>query len=122
LKRKPFANRQSYLPEQFLSSNVNIRTDAYGGSPKKRCEFTLELMDALAEAVGEENTALRLTPFGLYNQSRGMQRMETWSHLCTGFKARHPGLSYVSFIEPVSFSSFLFLSFAGAVSIHDQVA
>jgi hypothetical protein len=59
-------------------------------------------MDELAQAVGEENTALRLSPFGLYNQTRGMQRMETWTHLCTELKAKHPKLSYISFIEPVS--------------------
>jgi 2,4-dienoyl-CoA reductase-like NADH-dependent reductase (Old Yellow Enzyme family) len=26
-----------YLVEQFLSSNVNVRTDEYGRSPEKRC-------------------------------------------------------------------------------------
>lgn len=97
--------RHRYLPEQFLSSNINIRTDAYGGSPQKRCKFTLELMDQLTEVVGEENIALRLSPFGLYNQSRGTERMETWSHLCHELKARHPRLSYISFIEPVSAES-----------------
>jgi 2,4-dienoyl-CoA reductase-like NADH-dependent reductase (Old Yellow Enzyme family) len=79
-----------------------VRTDAYGGSPEKRCTFTLELMDGLAEAVGEENTALRLTPFGLYNYTRGTERMATWSHLSRELKARHPNLSYISFIEAVS--------------------
>lgn len=89
-----------YLPEQFLSSNANKRTDRYGGSPEKRCTFVLELMDAVAGAVGEENLAIRLTPFGLFNQSRGEQRVETWTHLCRELKRRHPRLSYVSFVEP----------------------
>lgn len=93
-----------YLPEQFLSSNINVRTDVYGGSPEKRCNFVLELMDGLAEAVGEENTALRLSPFGLYNQTRGVERLATWSHLCKELKKNHHKISYVSFIEPVSFS------------------
>ncbi|MCJ1419898.1 hypothetical protein MMC32_006254 [Xylographa parallela] len=89
-----------YLPEQFLSSNINVRTDTYGGSPEKRCNFVLELMDGLAKAVGEENTALRLSPFGLYNQTRGVERLATWSHLCKELKKNHPKISYVSFIEP----------------------
>lgn len=38
-----------YLPEQFLSSNINRQTDEYGG------KFVLELMDELAKTVGEEN-------------------------------------------------------------------
>jgi 2,4-dienoyl-CoA reductase-like NADH-dependent reductase (Old Yellow Enzyme family) len=41
-----------YLPEQFLASNVNKRTDEYGGSVEKRCKFVLELMDKLSKAVG----------------------------------------------------------------------
>ena len=48
-----------YLPEQFLSSNINKRTDAYGGSPEKCCKFVLELMEALAEAIGEDKLAIR---------------------------------------------------------------
>ncbi|ODM14598.1 hypothetical protein SI65_09943 [Aspergillus cristatus] len=89
-----------YLPEQFLSSNINKRTDEYGGTPEKRCRFTLELMDSLAQSIGEENLSIRLSPFGLFNQTRGEQRLETWSHLCRVLKQTLPDLSYVSFIEP----------------------
>ncbi len=91
-----------YLPEQFLSSNINKRTDEYGGSPEKRCRFVLELTDALANTVGEENLSIRFSPFGLFNQARGEQRVETWTYLCRQLKEAHPRLSYVSFIEPVS--------------------
>ncbi|PYH97286.1 FMN-linked oxidoreductase [Aspergillus ellipticus CBS 707.79] len=89
-----------YLLEQFLSSNVNKRADDYGGTPEKRCRFVLELVDEVAKTVGEENVAIRLTPFGLYNQARGEQRVETWTYLCKSLKQAHPGLSYVSFVEP----------------------
>ncbi|KAL1621751.1 putative 12-oxophytodienoate reductase [Diplodia seriata] len=89
-----------YLPEQFLSSNINKRTDEYGGSPEKRCKFVLELMAEVASAIGEENLAIRLSPFGLFNQARGEQRVETWGHLCREIKKNHPTLSYVSFLEP----------------------
>ncbi|KAK0763714.1 hypothetical protein N5P37_003097 [Trichoderma harzianum] len=89
-----------YLPEQFLSSNINKRTDEYGGSPEKRCKFVFDLMAELAKTVGEDNLAIRLTPFGLFNQARSEQRLETWGHLCRELKKRHPNLSYVSFIEP----------------------
>lgn len=93
-----------YLIEQFLASNVNKRTDDYGGSPEKRCTFALELMDELSKAIGEENLAIRLTPFGLFNQIRSEQRLETWGELCRKLKENHPRLSYVSFVEPVSLS------------------
>ncbi|EEU41568.1 uncharacterized protein NECHADRAFT_54303 [Fusarium vanettenii 77-13-4] len=89
-----------YLPEQFLSTNINKRTDDYGGTAEKRCKFPLELMEELAKTVGQENLAIRLTPFGLFNQARSEQRVETWGHLCRELKARLPNLSYVSFVEP----------------------
>jgi 2,4-dienoyl-CoA reductase-like NADH-dependent reductase (Old Yellow Enzyme family) len=88
-----------YLLEQFLSTNINKRTDAYGGTPEKRCRFGLELMEALVEAIGESRLALRLTPFGLYNEARGMERIETWGFLCRELKKRFQ-LSYVHFLEP----------------------
>ncbi|RSL55641.1 hypothetical protein CEP53_007040 [Fusarium sp. AF-6] len=89
-----------YLPEQFLSTNINKRTDEYGGTAEKRCKFPLELMEELAKTVGQENLAIRLTPFGLFNQARSEQRVETWGHLCRELKTRLPNLSYVSFVEP----------------------
>lgn len=89
-----------YLPEQFLSSNVNKRTDDYGGSPEKRCQFVFELMTEVAKTIGEQNLSIRLSPFGLFNQARGEQRLETWTHLCKGLKKDLPALSYVSFVEP----------------------
>jgi 2,4-dienoyl-CoA reductase-like NADH-dependent reductase (Old Yellow Enzyme family) len=95
-----------YLVEQFLASNVNKRTDAYGGTYEKRCTFALELMSELSKAIGEERLAIRLTPFGLFNQIRSEQRLETWQTLCRKLKEAHPGLSYVSFVEPVSWSAF----------------
>ncbi|KAF2706223.1 FMN-linked oxidoreductase [Pleomassaria siparia CBS 279.74] len=89
-----------YLPEQFLSSNINQRTDEYGGSPPKRCRFVIELMESLSQAIGGENCAIRLSPFGLFNQTLGEERVETWSFLCEQLKEKIPNLSYVSLIEP----------------------
>jgi 2,4-dienoyl-CoA reductase-like NADH-dependent reductase (Old Yellow Enzyme family) len=93
-----------YLPEQFLSSNINQRTDEYGGSLQKRCRFVIELMEDLAKTIGGENCAIRLSPFSLFNQTFGDERVETWSFLCERLKERIPELSYISLIEPVSFS------------------
>lgn len=87
-----------YLVEQFLDNKINRREDRYGGNPEKRCTFALELMSALAAAIGPENCAIRLSPFGLFNQTQGTERVETWSHLCRELK-KMP-LSYVHFISP----------------------
>ena len=87
-----------YLPEQFLSSNINRRTDEYGCSPEKRCKFVIELVEATNGDLGENRLALRLTPFGLYNQARGVKgrnvgpsipriKIQEEANLCTSYRA-----------------------------------
>ncbi len=53
-----------YLLEQFLSPVSNIRTDSYGGSIENRCRFVLEIATEVAEQIGKEKTAIRLSPYG----------------------------------------------------------
>ena len=43
-----------YLPAQFLSPRVNVRTDAYGGTPEGRLRFLRETIDAIRARVGPE--------------------------------------------------------------------
>lgn len=43
-----------YLINQFLSPLTNKRTDEYGGSIEKRCQFLLEVYHAVRETVGED--------------------------------------------------------------------
>lgn len=54
-----------YLLEQFLSPVSNIRTDNYGGSIENRSRFVLEVVKAVAEQIGKEKTAIRLSPYGV---------------------------------------------------------
>lgn len=51
-----------YLIHQFLSSNVNQRTDRYGGSIENRARFLMEIMDACIDVKGPEFVAVKLTP------------------------------------------------------------
>lgn len=51
-----------YLLHQFLAPTANARTDAYGGSPENRARFLIQLTTAVAEAIGAENTGLRISP------------------------------------------------------------
>ncbi|KDN69454.1 putative NADH:flavin oxidoreductase/NADH oxidase [Colletotrichum sublineola] len=91
------------LLDQFLHSNINKRTDAYGGSPEKRAAFPLDLLSAVANAIGPSNVGIRLEPTGIYNHTRGTERVETWSYLCSQIARTYVGqdrLSYVHFIEP----------------------
>ena len=54
-----------YLLEEFLSPISNIRTDQYGGSIENRCRFVLDVVAAVAQAIGKEKTGIRLSPYGV---------------------------------------------------------
>jgi N-ethylmaleimide reductase len=51
-----------YLIHQFLSTNVNRRTDRYGGTARNRARFALEVIDAVTGVNGPEYVAMKLTP------------------------------------------------------------
>jgi N-ethylmaleimide reductase len=51
-----------YLLEQFLRDSTNDRTDAYGGSIENRARLLVEVMTAVAEAIGPGRTGLRVSP------------------------------------------------------------
>lgn len=53
-----------YLIQQFLSSNANLRTDAYGGSVTGRIRFAVEAAEAAADAIGADRVGIRLSPGG----------------------------------------------------------
>jgi N-ethylmaleimide reductase len=51
-----------YLIHQFLSTNVNRRTDRYGGDPVNRARFALEVLDAVCAVNGPSYVSMKLTP------------------------------------------------------------
>ncbi|TDC93307.1 alkene reductase [Nonomuraea deserti] len=53
----------SYLIHQFLADNTNLRDDEYGpGTPGGRVRFPIEVVTAVADAIGAHRTGLRLSP------------------------------------------------------------
>ncbi|MEW2180097.1 alkene reductase [Streptomyces sp. NPDC005406] len=51
-----------HLLHQFLAGNTNRRTDEWGGSAADRTRFTVEVVRAVAEAVGPERVGVRISP------------------------------------------------------------
>ncbi|SCW01008.1 LAFE_0D03048g1_1 [Lachancea fermentati] len=60
-----------YLLNQFLDPISNKRTDEYGGSIENRARFTLEVVDAIIDAIGPEKTGIRLSPYGTFGTMSG---------------------------------------------------
>jgi 2,4-dienoyl-CoA reductase-like NADH-dependent reductase (Old Yellow Enzyme family) len=53
-----------YLVDQFLRDGSNHRTDEYGGSIENRVRLLREITQALADAIGADRVAVRLSPNG----------------------------------------------------------
>ncbi len=56
-----------YLLHQFLDPTINLREDAYGGSAENRARLVVEVVTAVAEAIGAERVGLRLSPGHQFN-------------------------------------------------------
>ncbi len=56
-----------YLVHQFISTNVNLRTDRWGGSVAGRINFAVEVAKAIASKIGSSKVGIRLSPANPFN-------------------------------------------------------
>jgi len=56
-----------YLIDQFLHYDSNRRTDNYGGNATNMARFPLAVVDAIIAKIGNEKTALRVSPGAYFN-------------------------------------------------------
>jgi N-ethylmaleimide reductase len=87
-----------YLIEQFLQSKTNLRTDRYGGSIENRARFLLEIAHAVIGVWGADRVGVRLSPYGVANDSGEADPMPLYSHVVAALDKL--GLAYLHFIEP----------------------
>jgi N-ethylmaleimide reductase len=72
-----------YIFEQFLNPTINDRTDRYGGTRDKRLRFTLDVVDAVSDAIGRHRVGIRLSPWGTINGNGAFDDQEE-THLALG--------------------------------------
>jgi N-ethylmaleimide reductase len=89
-----------YLIDQFINSNSNHRTDAYGGSIENRTRFLFEVVDAVAGAVGADRVGVRLTPMGRFIGMGDDTPEQTFGHIARALGPR--GLAYLHLVEPTT--------------------
>jgi N-ethylmaleimide reductase len=56
-----------YLIDQFLRNATNKRADRYGGGVENRSRLLMEVVDAVAAAVGSERVGVRISPQNTQN-------------------------------------------------------
>lgn len=88
-----------YLLDQFINTSSNKRTDIYGGSIENRGRFSLEVVDAIVDAIGANRTAIRFSPGEAFQDMQDDTVVETWSYLTSEIQKKHPDLAYLHFIQ-----------------------
>lgn len=82
-----------YLVQQFLSTNVNQRSDEYGGSIENRTRFLFEVLDALTAAVGAERVGVKFSPRMPFNDIEESDAETLYPYILERLNGR--GLAYV---------------------------
>ncbi|HET6583725.1 MAG TPA: alkene reductase, partial [Nannocystaceae bacterium] len=89
-----------YLVDQFLRDGSNQRDDDYGGSIANRWRFPLAVVRAVADAVGAERTAIRISPTNPYNDMRDGDPIATFRYGAEQLAAL--GIWYLHVVEFVA--------------------
>ncbi len=88
-----------YLVHQFLAPSSNQRADGFGGSPVNRARFPLEVLTAVADAVGADRVGLRISPAHNIQgavEDDAQETAETYIALVDGVERL--GLAYLSYL------------------------
>ncbi|MFG3344641.1 alkene reductase [Streptomyces sp. NPDC048018] len=88
-----------YLVHQFLATGSNHRTDEWGGPVENRIRFAVEVVKAVADAIGPERTALRISPANPYNDIAESDTDELYPALVTAIDPL--GIAYLHVTEAV---------------------
>ncbi|KIP11310.1 hypothetical protein PHLGIDRAFT_21746 [Phlebiopsis gigantea 11061_1 CR5-6] len=95
-----FHAANGYLIDQFIQDTSNRRTDEYGGSIENRCRFALEIIDAVAQAIGEARTGIRVSPWGAFSDMKMSDPRPTFSFIASEIAKRHPNFAFLHVVEP----------------------
>jgi N-ethylmaleimide reductase len=85
-----------YLVQQFLTSNVNLRTDEYGGSIENRTRFLFAVLDAMAEAIGSQRVGVKFSPQIAFNDIEERDANEVYPYILKHLSEKQLAYVYVA--------------------------
>lgn len=77
-----------YLIDQFLHHDSNHRIDEYGQTPENMSRFALEVVDAIVARIGNERTALRVSPGAYFNMVGDSRDRDVFDYLVPELEKR----------------------------------
>lgn len=85
-----------YLVQQFLTTNVNLRRDEYGGSIENRTRFLFEVLDAMAGEVGAHRVGVKFSPQIAFNDVEERDADEVYPYILERLSDRQLAYVHVS--------------------------
>lgn len=70
-----------YLVQQFLTTNVNLRTDEYGGSIENRTRFLFEVLDAMTAEIGAHRVGVKFSPQIQFNDIEELDADQVYPYI-----------------------------------------
>lgn len=87
-----------YLLQQFLATNSNTRTDAYGGTLENRARLALEVVAAVVAELGAGRVGVRISPHFTGHDIADREPEESALYLARELGRR--GIAYLHIAEP----------------------
>ncbi len=88
-----------YLIDQFLHHDSNRRTDDYGGSSENMSRFALQVVDAIIDQVGNDRTALRVSPGAYFNIAGDSRDREVFDYLLPELEKRNLAFLHIGIFD-----------------------
>ncbi|NQY64678.1 MAG: alkene reductase [Alteromonadaceae bacterium] len=88
-----------YLIDQFLHYDSNQRIDEYGGDPENMSRFALSVVDAIIDRIGNERTALRISPGAYFNIVGDKRDREVFDHLLPELELRELAFLHIGIFD-----------------------
>ncbi|MGF1695378.1 alkene reductase [Vibrio lamellibrachiae] len=88
-----------YLIDQFLHYSSNTRDDEFGGNSENMARFPLAVVDAVSERIGEDRTALRVSPGAYFNIETDARDRGVFDYLLVELEKRNLAYLHVGIFD-----------------------
>lgn len=90
-----------YLIDQFLQTNTNHRSDAYGGSVENRARFLMDVLDTVCQVWPADRVGVRISPNGMFNDMGHPEFRQTFLYVAEQLNSL--GLAYLHVMDGLGF-------------------
>ena len=88
-----------YLIDQFLHHDSNHRNDEYGGSSENMVRFALEVIDAITTRIGNDRTAIRITPGAYFNMQGDSRDRDVFDYFLPELEKRNLAFLHIGIFD-----------------------